>query len=69
MSEICNDCGNSTEPAFVRGVSNLAGGEYYNGPALCEKCMVIRRENAILAYEFYIWDSKNNGTGPLTGDY
>ena len=47
----CNDCGkranSDNSPMLVRGVSYLAGGEYYNGPEICDQCMVKRRENAI----------------------
>ena len=48
----CNDCHkNSDPPMLVRGVSDLAGGEYYKGPEICEHCMIIRRENAIAERE------------------
>lgn len=50
---ICNDCkGSKKEPGFVRGVSALAGGGYYNGPEICEKCAVKRRETNIAFRNF-----------------
>ena len=49
---ICNDCGKSApDPLLVRGVSDLAGGEYYHGPEICEQCMIKRREDAIAEHE------------------
>lgn len=66
---ICNDCKKGCDVGLVRGVSDLAGGEYYSGPEICEHCMIIRRENAIILHETANWDSKKHGTGPLLGDY
>lgn len=66
---ICNDCRKPCVLGLVRGVSYLAGGEYYNGPEICERCMVIRREDAIIKHETANWDSNKYGTGPLLGDY
>ena len=44
---ICARCMKSCDVGFVRGVSDLAGGEYYNGPEICERCISEIRENAI----------------------
>ena len=47
----CNDCKNFSEHLYVRGVSHLAGGEYYKGPEICEKCITKRREDAVVMHE------------------
>ena len=53
MTDKCNDCGNPDKGVMlVRGVSDLAGGEYYNGPEICEKCIDKRREQAVTEYEY-----------------
>ncbi len=48
---ICNDCKNKCDVGLVRGVSDLAGGQYYSGPEICEGCMALRREGAIIMAE------------------
>jgi len=47
----CNDCGKPEDPLLVSGVSDRAGGEYYNGPGICEECIKKRREDAIIWHE------------------
>ena len=47
----CNDCGKGCVVGLVRGVSDLAGGEYYNGKEICEDCMIKRREFAIVMHD------------------
>lgn len=57
---VCNDCGKPTpDPLLVRGVSDLAGGEYYSGPEICEQCMIIRREDAIAEQEAEVRNEEN----------
>lgn len=48
----CADCKKHEDPLMVRGVSQMAGGEYYNGAGLCEECIAQRREAAIVEHEF-----------------
>lgn len=50
---VCNDCGKplGIGMGVIRGVSELAGGEYYNSPEICDNCMVNRREIAIVEVE------------------
>lgn len=47
----CNDCDDFAEPLMVKGVSDMAGGVYYEGPGICEYCMRERRERAIADVE------------------
>ena len=61
---ICNDCKKGCDIGLVRGVSDLASGEYYNGPEICESCMLVRRERAIAEYNC----SLKMDTGDLIND-
>lgn len=55
MGTKCNDCGGGSKtPMVIRGVSDLAGGDYYNGPEICEQCAIKRRESAIVMYNLRI---------------
>ena len=56
---VCNDCKKpwrNKEPGFATGTSYLAGGEYYNGPPICERCSIKRREDAIAEHEACLWN-------------